>query len=85
MSGGTLLDGDVVALCAALGDETRWSILTTLGEGEASASALARCLPVSRQAIARHLGVLREAGLVDAMQAGREVRHRRTAAGSPQT
>ena len=45
---------------AALGDETRWSILAALGEGDASASALAGRLPVSRQAIAKHLAVLQE-------------------------
>ncbi|MCZ2262315.1 MULTISPECIES: ArsR/SmtB family transcription factor [unclassified Isoptericola] len=76
MSGGELVDGAVVAMCNALGDETRWSILTALGEGEASASALARRLPVTRQAIAKHLAVLHEVGLVGAVQVGREVRYR---------
>jgi len=61
---------------AALGDDTRWSILSRLGEGPASASALARELPVSRQAIVKHLEVLRAAGLVEAEQQGRELVHR---------
>ena len=61
---------------AALADETRWSILTALGEGDASASALAGRLPVSRQAIAKHLAVLQEVGLVEPVRAGREVRFR---------
>lgn len=61
---------------AALADETRWSILTALGEGDASASALAGRLPVSRQAIARHLSVLQEVGLVEPVRAGRELRFR---------
>lgn len=61
---------------AALGDETRWSILEALGAGDASASALAGRLPVTRQAIARHLGVLQEVGLVEAVRVGREVRFR---------
>jgi len=65
---------------AALADETRWSILTALAEGEASASALAARLPVTRQAIAKHLGALRGAGLVVAEPAGREVRYRLTPA-----
>ncbi|RBP61720.1 ArsR family transcriptional regulator [Brevibacterium sanguinis] len=73
---GTVLDGSVIAMCNALGDETRWSILTALGEGDASASALARRLPVSRQAIAKHLTILHDAGLVETVQAGREVRYR---------
>ncbi|TDE91742.1 ArsR family transcriptional regulator [Occultella glacieicola] len=63
-------------MCSALGDETRWSILTALGEGDASASALARRLPVTRQAIAKHLAVLHEVGLVDTVKAGREVQYR---------
>lgn len=61
---------------AALADETRWSILTLLGEGDASASALAGRLPVTRQAIARHLGVLEETGLVEPVKVGRELRYR---------
>jgi DNA-binding transcriptional ArsR family regulator len=61
---------------AALADETRWSILAALGEGEASASALAGSLPVTRQAIARHLAVLQEVGLVEPVPVGREVRFR---------
>jgi predicted transcriptional regulator len=61
---------------AALGDDTRWSILTALGEGDASASALAGRLPVSRQAIAKHLAVLQEVGLVESVPAGRELRYR---------
>ena len=61
---------------SALADDTRWAILRRLGEGPASASALARELPVSRQAIVRHLEVLRSVGLVEAEQQGREVVHR---------
>ena len=61
---------------SALGDDTRWEILTRLGEGPASASALARELPISRQAIVKHLEVLRSVGLVEAEQRGRELVHR---------
>ena len=61
---------------AALADETRWSILQALGEADASASALAVRLPVSRQAIAKHLSVLQEVGLVEPFRVGREVRYR---------
>lgn len=66
----------LIPVFAALGDETRWSILAALGEGEASASALAGRVPVSRQAIAKHLAVLLEVGLVEPVPAGREVRYR---------
>jgi DNA-binding transcriptional ArsR family regulator len=68
--------GTLVPVFAALGDETRWSILTALGEGDASASALAGRLPVTRQAIAKHLAVLQGAGLVEPVRVGREVQYR---------
>lgn len=62
---------------AALGDETRWSILTELGGEDLSASGLAARLPVSRQAIAKHLGALVAVGLVEPVAgAGREIRYR---------
>lgn len=66
----------LVPVFAALADETRWSILTALGEGDASASALAGRLPVTRQAIAKHLAVLQDAGLVEPVRVGREIRYR---------
>lgn len=66
----------LVSVFAALGDDTRWSILQALGETDASASALAGRLPVSRQAIAKHLAVLQEVGLVESVRVGREVRYR---------
>ena len=66
----------LVPVCAALGDDTRWTILTALGEGDASASALAGRLPISRQAIAKHLAVLQQVGLVEPVRVGREVQYR---------
>jgi DNA-binding transcriptional ArsR family regulator len=66
----------LVPVFAALGDETRWSVLTALAEGDASASALAGRLPVSRQAVAKHPAVLQEVGLVEPVRVGREVRYR---------
>lgn len=64
------------AVLAVLGDETRWRILTELGADDLSASALAGRLPVSRQAIAKHLSVLADAGLVEPVKVGREIRYR---------
>jgi len=61
---------------AALADDTRWDILIRLGARELSASALAAELPVSRQAIAKHLATLADAGLVEAIPSGREIRYR---------
>ncbi|RIK10538.1 MAG: transcriptional regulator [Acidobacteria bacterium] len=65
-----------VARCAALADETRWEVLRRLGQEPLSASELAETMPVSRQAIARHLGVLLEVGLVEQAREGRQVRYR---------
>ena len=52
---------------AALADPTRRSILAALASrGPATATDLAGRLPITRQAIAKHLGLLSEAGLVTA-------------------
>ena len=48
----------------AIGDPTRRAILDLLRQGELKAGELAACFPVSRPAIARHVRVLRRAGLV---------------------
>ena len=61
---------------AAIADDTRWSILAQLGAQALSASSLAERMPVSRQAIAKHLAVLDDAGLVAREPHGREVRYR---------
>lgn len=62
------------ALWAAVGDPTRRRLLDTLlARGEASATSLATELPVTRQAVAKHLAVLDRAGLVEAEKVGREV------------
>ena len=51
----------------ALADPTRRAILATLASGgPATATDLAGQLPITRQAIAKHLGLLAEAGLVTA-------------------
>jgi DNA-binding transcriptional ArsR family regulator len=73
--------GAADAVFGALSDGTRRRLLTLLGErGEASATDLARDLPVSRQAVQKHLGTLSEAGLVAARRSGREVLYRPTPA-----
>lgn len=66
---------------AALSDPTRRTVLELIGDsGEASASQLARRLPVSRQAVHKHLGNLAAAGLVAERREGREVLYRLTPA-----
>lgn len=46
-----------------------------LVEGDSTATTLSQRLPVTRQAVAKHLGVLDRAGLVRATPAGRERRY----------
>ena len=66
---------------AALSDPTRRAVVELIGErGEATASELARELPVSRQAVHKHLSSLAAAGLVADRRHGREVRYRLTPA-----
>jgi DNA-binding transcriptional ArsR family regulator len=67
-----------VAVFTALADPTRRAILAELAAGgPATATDLADRLPITRQAIAKHLGLLSEAGLVTG-EAGerRRVRYR---------
>jgi ArsR family transcriptional regulator, cadmium/lead-responsive transcriptional repressor len=64
------------ALWAAVADPTRRRVLDALLEhGEATATTLAEKLPVTRQAVAKHLVVLNRVGLVDGQRCGREVRY----------
>ncbi len=64
------------ALWAAIADPTRRRVLDALLErGEASTTALAEGLPVTRQAVAKHLLVLDRVGLVTSERRGREVRY----------
>ncbi|MFD5888049.1 ArsR/SmtB family transcription factor [Streptomyces sp. NPDC060334] len=61
---------------AALADPTRRRLLDLLAEqGEVTATTLAAGLPVSRQAVVKHLAVLDAAGLVSGRRVGREVRY----------
>lgn len=67
----------VAEVFSALADPTRRRILDALAaHGEATATVLAAELPVSRQAIVKHLGVLDRAGLVAGHREGREARYR---------
>ncbi len=73
--GGTMV-GAVDDVVVAIADPTRWRLLNILAvHGEGTATSLAEELPVSRPAVAKHLGVLDRAGLVRARRAGREVRY----------
>jgi DNA-binding transcriptional ArsR family regulator len=64
------------ALWAAVADPTRRRVLDALLEhGEATTTTLAAGLPVTRQAVAKHLLVLNRVGLVAGQRRGREVRY----------
>src|SRR5271163_2988201 len=64
------------ALWAAVADPTRRRVLDALLErGEATTTTLAEGLPVTRQAVAKHLVVLDRVGLVAGQRRGREVRY----------
>jgi DNA-binding transcriptional ArsR family regulator len=60
---------------AALSDPTRRDVVRRLAEGSATATELAAGLPITRQAVAKHLSALEDAGLVRAERRGREVRY----------
>ena len=65
------------ALWEAIADPTRRRILDTLVRADAAtATTLATGMPVTRQAISKHLAVLEAAGLVTRERHGREVRYR---------
>lgn len=70
----TTVDDD---LWSAIGDPTRRRLLDLLlNEGSGTATSLSEHLPVTRQAVAKHLAVLDRAGLVHAHSAGREKQFR---------
>jgi ArsR family transcriptional regulator, cadmium/lead-responsive transcriptional repressor len=63
-------------LWSAVGDPTRRRLLDLLlAQGDATATTLGRQLPVTRQAVAKHLAVLDRAGLVRSAPVGREKRY----------
>ena len=70
----TAVDDD---LWSAIGDPTRRRMLDVLlADGAGTATTISRHLPVTRQAVTKHLAVLDRVGLVRATPAGREKRYR---------
>jgi DNA-binding transcriptional ArsR family regulator len=64
------------AVFAALADPTRRAMLRSLqAEPSLTASRIAGELPITRQAVSKHLGALRDAGLVESRREGRETRY----------
>jgi DNA-binding transcriptional ArsR family regulator len=63
-------------LWSAIGDPTRRRMLDLLlAEGPGTATTLSARLPVTRQAVSKHLGVLDRVGLVHVTPTGREMRY----------
>jgi len=68
--------GPIDDVLLALADPVRQRILQVLiSEGSRTATRLAAELPVSRQAVGKHLQVLGRAGLVAGNRSGREVQY----------
>ena len=69
------MPADVDGVFDALSDATRRQVLRNLAErGPQTPTELADHLPVSRQAVSKHLDVLGRAGLVTSNRTGRETR-----------
>ena len=67
----------------ALADPNRRQVIGYLSErGTATATELTGELPITRQAVAKHLATLADAGLVESERLGRETRYRLTRAGA---
>ena len=64
-------------LWSAVGDPTRRRLVDLLlTHGDGTATSLSEQLPVTRQAVAKHLAVLDRVGLVHVTPVGREMRYR---------
>jgi len=67
------------AVFVALADPTRRAVVQSLAtQPTVTASALATQLPITRQAVTKHLATLAQAGLVEGRREGRETRYRLT-------
>lgn len=65
---------DLDEVLGALAEPTRRRLLHAVAErGAATATRLSADLPITRQAVVKHLAVLDRAGLVDGYKEGREV------------
>ena len=74
-----LSEPELGAVFAALADPTRRQVVHSLSREQAvTASGLAGELPMTRQAVAKHLTALERAGLVSPRREGRETRYRLT-------
>lgn len=71
----TAAAADLPPVFAALSDPTRLALIRRLGDGRSrSIVALAADTRLTRQAVTKHLDVLKQAGLVSRCRSGRETR-----------
>jgi DNA-binding transcriptional ArsR family regulator len=68
------------AVFGALADPTRRRLLSSISARPATATELSGNVPISRQAVVKHLIALADAGLLERERAGREVRYKVTPA-----
>jgi len=66
------------AVFTALADPNRRRLLAAVSSSPATATELADGLPITRQAVVKHLAALADAGLLERERQGREVRYRVT-------
>ncbi len=68
----TQTDTQMDNVFAAMADPTRRAIIEALSAGDETAGSLAARFPISRPAVARHIRVLRESGIVVVRPRGRQ-------------
>ena len=68
------------AVFGALADPMRRRLLAAIAQRPATATELASALPITRQAVTKHLASLTEAGLLAREREGRDVRYHATPA-----
>ncbi|MGH2873101.1 MAG: ArsR/SmtB family transcription factor [Solirubrobacteraceae bacterium] len=66
---------EAAAVFGALADPVRRALLARIAAAPATATELAGGLPISRQAVAKHLSALSDAGLLERRRCGRDVRY----------
>ncbi len=67
-------DLEPARLFAAMGDPTRLQLIARMADGSRhSIAQMGKGLPISRQAVSKHLEVLHQVGLVHRSRSGREV------------
>jgi DNA-binding transcriptional ArsR family regulator len=75
-----MLQDPAGAVFGALADPMRRRLLVELAARPSTATELAAGMPISRQAVTKHLASLSEAGLLERERASRDVRYRVTPA-----